>query len=288
MKKEDAIIKIKELLSKDRTKKVICIGLLLVIALLSMTLFSKIATNPDNYSATIESIDNKKETVMGITATAATTSTILSAIPGDVTTPIANQILELSSYLLIVVCALVLEKSLLTVMGYLSFNILIPLACILLGVHIFVGKKTLKTLAFKFIVFALVIVLIIPLSMKISDIIYESNQNTVEIVSTEIENDMLGIDETDETSWINKTISKIKNEISDVGDKAREVLNKFIDAIALFIITYCVLPIIIVLVVVWFINFLFKVNIPVNVSDIKQKIVKSIDLKHEKDSAKNE
>ena len=55
--------------------------------------------------------DYLKETVTNATATAAATSTALAAIPGDATTPIANQIMELCSYLLIVVCALVLEKS---------------------------------------------------------------------------------------------------------------------------------------------------------------------------------
>ena len=104
------------------TKKIIILVILLTIALLSIFVISKPMTSAETYTATIQSIDEKKATVTGITATAVVTSTALSAIPGDVTTPIANQILEISSYLLIVVCVLVLEKSLLTVMGYISFN----------------------------------------------------------------------------------------------------------------------------------------------------------------------
>ena len=94
---------IKQLLSKDVIKKIICIVILLVFALLSIFVVSRYATSPESYKATIESIDEKKATVMGLTATAATASTALAAIPGDVTTPIANQIMEISSYLLIVV-----------------------------------------------------------------------------------------------------------------------------------------------------------------------------------------
>lgn len=251
----------KEVLAKDTTKKIICIVLLLIVAILSMTVISKIATSPKNYKSTIQSIDDKKAAVMGVTATAAATSTALAAIPGDATTPIANQIMEISSYLLIVVCALVLEKSLLTVMGYLSFNILIPISCVLLGIYTFVKKRTLKILALKFIVFALVIVSIIPFSIKISDMIYEANQTTVEQVTTDLEKSIVD-DGQQEKSWIDKMLDKIKESVSDVGDKAKQILNSFIDAVALFIITYCALPIIIILFVIWFVNFLFKLNIP--------------------------
>ena len=254
-------MRFKEFISREITKKSICIILLLIVALLSVTVISKIATSPESYKSTIESIDEKKATVMGVTATAAATSTALAAIPGDATTPITNQIMELSSYLLIVVCALVLEKSLLTVMGYLSFNLLIPISCVLLGVYTFIKRRTLKILALKFIAFALVIVAIIPFSMKISDMIYEANQAIVEQVATDLEESVIENGE-EEKSWIDKMFDKINDSVSNVAEKSKQILNSLIDAIALFIITYCALPIIIVFFVIWFINFLFKINIP--------------------------
>lgn len=254
---------IKQLLAKDITKKIICITLLLVLALLSIFVVSKYATSPENYKATIESIDEKKATVMGLTATAATASTVLAAIPGDVTTPIANQIMEMSSYLLIVVCVLVLEKSLLTVMGYLSFNILIPIACGMLGFYTFIKKETIKVLAIKFIVFALVISTIIPFSLKISDLIYEVNKTTIEQVSTTVDEAIVQEESKEESSWLDKILNKVKEGVSNAGDKAKQILNKFIDAIAIFIITYCAIPIIVVLLMIWFIKFLFGITIPV-------------------------
>lgn len=263
-------MKFKEFVSKEITKKCICIVLLLLVAILSMTAISKVATAPESYKSTIRSIDEKKAAVMGVTATAAVTSTALAAIPGDATTPIANQIMELSSYLFIVVCVLVLEKSLLTVMGYLSFNLLVPIACVLIGIYTFLKKRTLKILAIKFIVFALVIVSIIPFSMKISDMIYESNQATVEQVTKDLEESVIENSEKEEKTWIDKMLDNIKESVSDVGEKAKKILNSFIDAIALFIITYCALPIIIVFFVIWFINFLFKINIPTPNLNIKR------------------
>lgn len=255
-------MKFKKLYTNGYTPKIVYIALLMIVVLLSVTVFSKIATSPENYKETIKSIDDKKAVVMAVTATAATASTLLAAVPGDTTTPIANKIMDLSSYLLIVVCALVLEKTLLTVIGYLSFNILIPLACILLGVYVFSKKRTIRALALKLIVFALVIVLIIPLSMKISDMIYETNQTSVEQLTSELEENIEKDDSQEDKSWIDKTLGKIKDGVSDIGEKAKQILNSFIDAIAIFVIAYCVLPIIIVIFVFWFINFLFKLNIP--------------------------
>lgn len=251
-------MKLKDFLATEKAKKIIAITLLIAIALLSILVFSKVATNKEIYRKTIQSLDEKKATVMGLSATAAATSTLLGLVPGDATTPIANQIMEISAYLLIVVCALVLEKSLLTVMGYLSFSILIPIACGLLIGYVLLKKQNLKILAAKFIVFALVLVTIIPLSIKISDMIYEVNQASVSQLTVDAEEDTAA---DENQSWWDKLTGQIKEGLSNAEEKAKELLNKFIDAIAIFIIAYCALPIIVILVVIWFVKFLFGINV---------------------------
>lgn len=280
-------MKVKEILSSEIARKTICILLLLTIALLSVFVISKPATSPESYRSTIKSIDEKKATVMGLTATAVITSTALSAVPGDTTTPIANQIMEISSYLLIVVCVLVLEKSLLTVMGFLSFNVLIPAACVLLGVYTFLKKEKFKILAVKIIVFALVIVAIIPFSLKICDLIYEVNESTIEQATSEIDQNIEQTENQNDKSWFNKLVDKFKSFKNEIEEKAKQVLNNFIDAIAIFIITYCAIPVIIVLIVIWFIKFLFGITIPIpkgnklpklikhNINNTTQKLIKT-------------
>ena len=255
---------------KLNIKKIVCVAALLIIALLSMTVISKIATSPESYTSTIQSIDEKKATVMGVAASATATSMTLAAIPVEATKPIANQIMDLSSYLLIVVCALVLEKSLLTVIGYMSFNILVPVSCVLLGIYTFVKKQMFKVLALKFIVFAMVIVTIIPFSMKVSDMIYEANKTTVENATTKLEVSIVEPVDEENESWINKMIDTIDKSVSVAGEKTKEILNSFIDAIALFIITYCALPIVIFLLVIWVVNLLFGLNIPIPDVSVKR------------------
>lgn len=241
-------------------KKIIRVVILAIIALCSILVLSKIATNPENYRVTIQSIDDKKATVMSVTAGAAATSTLLAAVPGDATTPIANQIMQISSYLMIVVCVLVLEKSLLPVTGYLSFKILIPVACALLGIHTFYKKEILKNLAVKLVAFAMVIVAIVPLSLKIGDIICDSNSTVIEQATENIDKTEEKI-ENENDSWLDNVVKKFKTGVSDTADYAKQKLNQFIDVIAVFIIAYCVIPIMVVITLVWLVKFMFGIKI---------------------------
>lgn len=72
---------------KMNAKKVTAVIVLLVVMILSMTVVSKVAGDPENHRKTIESLDEKKEDVLKLTATSAAASTALAAIPGDATTP---------------------------------------------------------------------------------------------------------------------------------------------------------------------------------------------------------
>lgn len=289
--------------SKEMMTKVIAVVVLVVFAVVSFASLAKTAADPVTYSRTIESIDDKKATVMTLTATAAAASTALAAVPGDLTNPIAEQIMEISEYLFIVVCFLVLEKSLLTVMGMMSFKILIPAACVLMAGYILMKRPALKILALKLAVFALVVVFLIPMSVGIGDMIYEVNsvkveeltmmeQQTLPVETTEpVEQTVPESEPADDRGWFGNLVSGIadtvenatekvgeaaQNVVDKVGqsaadtlEEAKALLNRFVDAIALFVITYCAIPVIVVLVMVWVVKFLFQVQIPV-----PQKVMK--------------
>ena len=243
------------------------IGFLVVIiavavSLLSFFVIADFATSPETYRNTIESIDDKKATVMGLTTASALASTGLATMPGDFTTPIADQILELSSWLLIVVCVLVLEKSLLTVLGLVSFKIIVPFACVLFCVWFFSKKEKLLKLSVKLCCFALVLVLMIPTSIYVGDFIYSINKETVDQLSVSVQENIEEETEAEEQSWLSGILSQIKDGVNNAAEKAQNLLNAFIDAIAIFLITYCVIPILVILVMIWFANKLFGVSIP--------------------------
>lgn len=266
-------------MQNERMKKAILAALLIVVGLLSFFVLAKSATDVQTYAHTIEAIDDKKATVMTFTATAATASTAIAAIPGDASTPIANQIMEISKYLFIVVCFLVLEKSMLTVMGFLAFKVLIPIACVCGVVYLLTRRKSLVVFGAKLAVFAVVIAAIIPLSVVISDMIYDVNSATVEELTAQVDatvptETVPEETEAEDKGWwesltdaVDKTVDGVvdgvQGAVAYTGEKAEELLNKFIDAIALFVIAYCAIPVVVVLVIVWLVKFLFQLPMPV-------------------------
>lgn len=244
-------------------KRTICSIALLILALTSIFAISPKVSSAKFHEKTIKSLDDKKMTVMQITAGAAGTATALALIPSDATTPLANQIIKLSSYLLIVIGTIFLEKVLLTLTGYATFSFLIPIACLLSGLYLFTKKDIFKTLAIKLGIFGIIIVTLVPVSVQISDIIENTYNETIEeaksqeVVSTEDTD----IQETQDENWFSKLKDNVSNGVSNVIEKGKIALSNLIDAIAVLIITSCVIPILVLVFFIWIIKMIFGINI---------------------------
>ena len=94
--------------------------------------------------------------------------------PGDVATPIADKLADLSSHFLLVLCAVFLEKYLLTITGTVTFSFLIPVSCLLYVLYVLFDWKSLRLLAARLTAFGLLIFLVIPASVYVSDLIEDS------------------------------------------------------------------------------------------------------------------
>lgn len=237
--------------------------LLIIIALISILGIAPLAKSNKFHNNTIQSLDKKKITVTELTVACAGSSMALAAIPGDATTPVANKIMDLSSYLLIIIGVIFLEKILLTLTGYVTFTFLIPISCILLGIYIFWKCDILKKLAIKLSVFGIIIFITVPLSVQISNLIENSYQDTLNNAkTTEI------VAEEQEKDNDDSLLSKFKEGISNIGDnvsglvkKGEQALSNFIDAIAILLITSCFIPIIVLIFLIWIIKMIFGINI---------------------------
>lgn len=256
------------------SKRTIMLIALVSIALLSIFVVSRIVTSPSFNAEAIKSLDDKKITVMKLAASAAAASTALTLIPGDVAMPIANQIAELSSYFIIVLCAILLEKMLIATVGYLSFTYIIPFACFLGALYLYIKKDILLVYAIKLTIFGIVLFAAIPVSIHVSDLIYSSYQASIEQTVETAEQNNAYIEEKknditeEDKNWIGKIgdylsdlTSKIGTSISEITKKGEETLNTFLDTIAVLIITSCVIPIVVILIFVWIIKILFGFNI---------------------------
>lgn len=256
---------------KKISKNVQITIILILTALLSAFVLARIASSPQFHAPTIAVLDEKKLDVIELTAATGAASMAISAIPGDATTPIANQITELSSYLLIVVCALFMEKFLLTVTGYLTFAILIPAACILFAVYIHKRAEILKSIAIKLLSFGLSVFMVIPVSVQVSRIIDSTFQlqSTIEQAkkgSEEIEKETRSIEqEEDSESSIKEFFNNVKSSVSGAFSSAMKTaettFSSFVDAIAALIITSCIIPLAVMFFLLWIVKLIFGINI---------------------------
>ena len=288
-------------------QKCITAVILLLVAILSITVIGKYASAPENHQKTIASLDEKKQTVMELTAASTVTSALITLLPGDTATPIADKMADVSGYLLIVLCAIYLEKYLVTITGYVAFTYLIPAACVLWILNLFFANATVRKLAAKLAVFGIAIFLVVPASVKISDLIGDTYQAQIEATiedakSTQniLENSDPGNDtgeaeigtgtteaatantqeKTNSESgsvsnifdWAKDAFSSAKDSVANVVEnvtisteelvqKVENSLNHFIEAVAVMIITSCVIPMLVLLLFFWMVKIVLDVDL---------------------------
>jgi len=154
---------------RERIRWIVSILIPLLCALLSFCVIAKYTSSPTmkiNAHA-IQSLDDKKTTALELTAAATAASAAITLIPGDAGTPIADKLADLSSYFLIVVCAIYLEKYLVTITGLAAFKLLIPIGCILLSLCFGFKKDLGRTIACKLVLFGLAVYLVVPVSVRV-------------------------------------------------------------------------------------------------------------------------
>lgn len=293
--------------------KILKIVVPLIIALLSIFVISRYATSISFHAKTIEALDEKKDTVLQLTAVSTSASAAITLIPGDVATPIAEKLADLSTYFIIVLCAIYLEKYLLTITGFAAFVILIPLGCLFFSIYSLFPRPVLLELSKKLVLFGVAIVLVIPSSVGVSNMIEKTYSESIELTmqqaleSTESVREELGeaqgtadesaadsaADEsaagiaangpvTDEskqtigdlfhglvsqasetvTSTVQGALDSTVSGVSTKIDEFKTMLNNMLEALAVMIVTSCLIPIIVLLFFVWLIKVILNVTVP--------------------------
>lgn len=266
-------------------KKIIVTVCLIVIAALSATAGTKYFSSPKAYSGVIETLDEKRTTVLALTAASTSASVAITLSPDDTATPIAEKLADLSSIFLIILSAIYLEKYALTIIGYLTFRILIPIVCAAIALYVFLEKESLKRLAIKLALFGAVIFLVVPTSVKISNMIEDTYQTSIEETMNAAENMSSEDEEKDEedSKGVSGLLSGIKDTVSEAitsaADTAKNILNQFIEALAVLIVTSCLIPVLVILFFVWVVKLLFNLEIPLPSADTFSKKRKKLEGK---------
>ena len=235
------------------------IGLLLAaVALFSIAVITPAAVKQSNHMHTYEQLDKEISNTLKLTAGATAVSAVITLLPDDTCTPIAEQFAELGTYFVVVLSALYLEKYLITILGFVAFSILIPLVCLIFGIGIIGKKEKANLFALKLGIFAILIYFLIPISVKTSEAIYNTYESTLEDTLTTATE----ITVTDEDAGaVEKFLSWIKNAAVTVVDYVTDLLSRFVEAVAVMMVTSCLIPILVVLLFSWLMKLLFKIDI---------------------------
>ena len=270
-------------------KKIIGAVILVVLALISFFVFSGIFSNPETFKSLFQVLDEKKNIVMGMSVSSISISNAISFIPGDAGMPLANQFADLSKWLVLITIFLYLEKYLLTTAGLILFRYVLPITLIGFAINLFANQNWINIILKKILAFGLVLFLVVPTSIGLTKMIDETHEKTLEMSIEElIETDLEDMseeevkDETQQSSeeqmWYNKISSFFKDTVDTIKDtaedlsqsakntvqKALNAFNNYVEAIAVMIITSCVVPILTFMLFMTLIKSLLNINFDMN------------------------
>ena len=223
-------------------KKVLIIKVVLAVVciaagLVSFFVLAGIFSNVDFYADTISALDKSRSKVMELAAAAVASSSAITLLPGDIGTPVAQELAEMSKYFLIVLCAIYLEKFLLTVTGMVAFKYIIPVACILFIIFIASNEKVFAESNY---------------ASSIDTTLNNAKQNTQTVTDDAKEESGNAID---------KFVNNITGNANEILKKFENTVSSFIEAIAVMIVTSCLIPIGVLFFFLWLVKLIFSINV---------------------------
>ena len=235
------------------SKTVICL-MLVLFAVLSFFPLANMFSSPQRYTAYNDSIDEKTETVLKLMAASTVTSAGISAIPGDTATPIAEKLADFSEYFLLILCVLYAEKYLLTIIPLGVFRGLVPLTCALFMIGRFWNPELLNRQGRKLALFSLALLAVIPLSIRTSDLIYATYRQSIDttIASAEdLSDETMELSEAEDAGMLRSILNRLSETKDSLTEKASQLLSRFVETLAVMIVTSCLIPILVLLFFLW-------------------------------------
>lgn len=257
------------------------IGIPILLALISIFVIAPRASSAALFSDTIASLDRVRSVVLGLTGASTATSAAITLLPDDICSPIATQLMDLTDNFMIILCAVYFEKYMLTVIGYFSFTWIVPASMVMYILNLFLKNEQLRVLSTKLCVFGICAFLVIPVSVKVSDLINETHSESIQATIRAAEESASEIESASNASddkgaengkrnvfqklfdAIEGGVETISQSVSAVTEKLRRIVDNFIDALAVLIVTSCIIPLAIIAVFAWLVKALFHLELKV-------------------------
>ncbi|MBQ9329122.1 MAG: hypothetical protein IJ225_11405 [Solobacterium sp.] len=262
---------------REEHYKWIWIAVFLIAAVLSFTLIHDIYINGQFTKTAITYLDTKANTVLALTGASTSASVAITMIPGDIGTPIADQLANISSYSIIVLAAVHLEKYLITIAAVAAFRFLIPASLLGAAINIgFFNNETVNHLIKRVCAFSIALVLVIPASVYLSRLVETTYKEDVQLCIEQTQKDAEEIKEniegTDQT-LLEKFVNTISGGAVTLVEKFETSLNNFVEAISVMLITACVIPILTFMVLIWLVKSILQIDIKTpSLPEMKKRI----------------
>ena len=250
--------------------KFFVIALLVIAGIVSAWPLRQVFSSPDTYAATIATLDEKKANVLAMVAASTTASVAITAVPDDVGTPIAEKLMDLSSNLMLITAVIYLEKYLLTIFGFTTFGIFIPLAmlCFILSILLHdrsVASGSFARLARKLIVLGAVLVATVPAGVFVTNMIDRTYEVSYAVDAAQEESTGAkaegGESSGNPLDFILSIPETIVDAVSDISEELLAQVNRLIEGVAVMLVTSCVIPVLVLLFFLWMANLLLSINI---------------------------
>ena len=141
------------------------------------------------------------------------------------------------------------------------------------------GRKALRSVALRLTAFALAIFLLVPVSVRLSGLVeatYEDSIQTTIDDALHAQEEAEALEAEEEASeagqdaggWLQEKLSSAREAVTGVKDsilsapeKLEAMLSRFIEAVAVLIVTSCVIPALVLVVFLWLIRLLTGVEV---------------------------
>ncbi|MBR5269891.1 MAG: hypothetical protein IKU21_05245 [Anaerotignum sp.] len=236
------------------SKSVVLLTLLAVlIGGFSFVQGAKLLEGTEFYGNTLEVLDEKRGNVMGMTAALVGTSTLITGLPDDMGTPVAEQLMDMTDWLLLVLCVVFLEKYGLTMLWWLACKVLIPMGCALFIAELWGGKRALRQIWMKLLVLSVAFLVAIPIGVKSAEMIEKTYETSIVEMADEGDElaQLMEADTEEKENWLQTIFGKVKDSAEAKLEKAKEVLVRYTEQTAVMLVTSCLIPVVVLLFLFW-------------------------------------
>ena len=162
------------------------ISILVLGALIGVSIWfgCALASSESFHHKDIVYLEEKQSNAKALSASASTASVLISLLPQDTATPLANQISNVGRDFMIILSALSTERYLLTITGRATFCWLIPIGLGLVILFVLLRRKLFLQIGLKLAIAGCVIYMLVPVTLRITRMIDSSYE---EVVGTSLE-----------------------------------------------------------------------------------------------------